>query len=88
MKRFSLTDLVRLPRLDAASAVALVQTLLTLAESHKKLPPGVAQAHKRLASVHKEVAEALTQRLSVGLVDPQRARIAAKTWPFRRCLTS
>ena len=76
MKRFSLTDLVRLPRLDAASAVALVQTLLTLAESHKKLPPGVAQAHKRLASVHKEVAEALTQRLSVGLVDPQRARLA------------
>lgn len=76
MKRFTLTDLVQLPRLDAASAVALVRTLLTLADDKKKLPPGVAQAKKRLGVVHKEVAEALTKRLSVGLIDPQRARLA------------
>jgi len=76
MKRFSLIDLVQLPRMDAATTVALARTLLTLAEDKKKLPAGIAQAKRRLAAVHKDVAEALAQRLMAPTSDPQRAKIA------------
>lgn len=76
MKRFTLIDLVQLPRLDAASAAALVRMLLTLAEDKKKLPASVALAKKRLGAVHKEVADALVARLATGVADPQRTRLA------------
>lgn len=75
-RQFLFSDMVQLPKLDAASAVTLVHQLLTLAAQHKKLPSGVDKARKRLGASLKEVQAGLSQRLAGSVGDPRRARSA------------
>ncbi len=75
-RQFLLSDMVQLPKLDAASAVTLVHQLLTLAAQHKKLPTGIEKARKLLAARHKEVQAGLSERLAGAVGDPRRARLA------------
>lgn len=75
-RSFTMSDLVQLPKLDAASAVTLVHRLLTLAAQHKKLPAGVDKACKRLRERHGELEAALCERLAAPAGDSRRAQLA------------
>src|SRR5262249_5214055 len=75
-KRFTLIDLVQLPKLDAVSAVTLVHRLLAIAATKKRLPSGIVAAKKKLATGHHGLELALVERLPASGVDTQRSKLA------------
>jgi hypothetical protein len=75
-RSFASTDLVQLPRLDAVSAQTLGTQLLTAARD-KRLPEAIVEALDELATSHRALQRAATERLPLGdRVDPNRARSA------------
>src|SRR5688572_1046202 len=61
-RSFEPRDLVLLPVLDASSAVALGQKLMTRAKK-ESLPPPLAQSQKHMKEAHEELRDAVSARL-------------------------
>lgn len=80
MARSFEADPLALPRLDAEGLVALIQTLLAVAAAHKPLPEAVERARVRLESQHRQLKDALRDRVGTAagaaMADSQRTRRA------------
>ena len=75
MRGYGADDIVTLPRLSTAAAVALGQELITAAKSKIALPRLVESKFALLKDAHAELHHALSQQKQIDL-DPKRAQVA------------
>jgi hypothetical protein len=75
MRSYSAQDIIALPTLNTAAAVALGQGLLTVAKAQTSLPALVATRLTALEAMHRALHQALSQKPQTA-ADPQRARAA------------
>src|SRR5688572_22780139 len=64
-RRFDAGDLVMLPRLDASSAVAVSEALLTLVKEEEDVPETIEDAGKRLKKAVAVLSEAARARFEL-----------------------
>jgi hypothetical protein len=75
-RSFSPDDLVQLPQLDAMSAIALGEALLTAAKARKPLPKTIAKAHDKLAASVAALRTAAAGRIGTPATSSPRASAA------------
>jgi hypothetical protein len=75
MRSYNAHDIITLPTLNSAAAVALGQGLLTAAKNQAELPPLIAARLAKFETAHGVLHGALSKRPPAAL-DPQRARNA------------
>lgn len=75
MRSYSAQDIIALPTLNTAAAVALGQGLLTVAKAQTSLPALVAARLIALEATHRALHQALSQKPRAA-ADPQRVRVA------------
>ena len=75
MRSYSAQDIIALPTLNTAAAVALGQGLLTVAKAQTSLPALIATRLTALETTHRALHQALSRRPQTA-ADPQRTRNA------------
>jgi hypothetical protein len=75
-RSFEARDLVRLPRLDYAGTLALVNSMIAASREFRALPPPIATARNRLEQRYAALREAAASQRTPLVVDTARARQA------------